>query len=580
MFFGVFNLLKLLGSLGLFLFGMKLMSESLQRVAGDRMRTILAAMTSNKFRGVLTGFLITAIIQSSSATTVMLVSFVNAGLITLAESIGVIMGTNIGTTVTAWLISILGFKIEISHLVLPLIGLSLPLLFSKDNRKSNWGSVIIGFAIIFIGLNFLQASTPNINNNPGMLEFFTRYSNYGVLSILIFLFAGVGLTMIIQSSSAVIALTLVMCFNGWISFEMAAAMVLGQNIGTTITANLAALVANTSAKRTAMAHFLFNMVGVILILAVFHPFLHLVDLVILKAGFISPFPQIGQTAKQTAEAMPIALSIFHTIFNLLNTLLLIWFVPAIVKTVTFLVKQRDTEEDFKLQFINTGLLSTAELSIIQAKKEINIYARRIMKMFLYTKEFLFITSNKKYLKLLEKIKKCEEISDSLEIEIASYLTKITSEAVSTSGTENINAMLSVITNLESIGDSCNAIANTIVRKTDAKISFTSDLEKNLESLMSIAEKMLAEMMEDFDNDGGKTNSSEIESLIEKLKKISSKLQTEHFKNLRKGAYKIKTGIIYSDICAELLKLCEYIHSISQIISPQIEEKAELKLTSS
>jgi phosphate:Na+ symporter len=391
---------------------------------------------------------------------------------------------------------------------------------------------------------------------------------------------GTGLTMLIQSSSAVMALTLVMCFNGWISFEMAASMVLGQNIGTTITANLAALVANTSAKRTAMAHLLFNLVGVILVLIVFKPFLHLVDLFIQKTGLTSPFPQEGQTAKQTAEAMPIALSIFHTVFNLLNTLILIWFVPTIVKAVTFLIKQRDTEEDFKLQFIHTGLLSTAELSLIQAKKEIHIYAHRIMKMFYYAKELVLTTSNKKYNKLFEKVKKCEEISDNLEIEIATYLTKITSEAVSSSGTEDINAMLSIISNLESIGDSFNTIANAVNRKKDAKISFTSELEKNLDTLLNIAEKMLTKMVKGIENNDGKTDHSEIDLLINKLKKTSLKLQTEHYKNLRKGIYKIKTGIIYSDICSELSKLCEYVHNISRIIIPHHEEKSELELTSS
>lgn len=561
--YGLFDVLKLLGSLGLFLFGMKLMSESLQHVAGDKMRTILAAMTANKFRGVLTGFLITAIIQSSSASTVMLVSFVNAGLITLAESIGVVMGTNIGTTITAWLISILGFKVHISQLVLPIIGLSLPLLFSKDNQRSNWGSVLIGFAIIFIGLDFLQASTPDINNNPGMLEFFTQYSNYGFFSVLVFLLVGVGLTLIIQSSSAVMALTLVMCFNGWISFDMAAAMVLGQNIGTTITANLAALVANTTAKRTAMAHLLFNVFGVVLILIVFKPFLHLVDFIILKFGFISPFPHEGQTAKQTAEAMPVALSIFHTVFNILNTSLLIGFVPTIEKAVTFLVKQSDTEEEFKLQFISTGLLSTVELSLLQAKKEINNYANRNKKMFLQTKEMLTTTSKKKYNKLLAKIKKGEEISDSLEIEIASYLTKITGETVSTSSSETINTMLNVITDLESIGDSCNTIANAICRKVNGKIPFPSSLDKNLESLVNLVDKMFQEMIKGFDNNGGKLDFSEIEKLFDKLKKTRSKLHAEHYRNLRKGAYKIKAGIIYSDISAELNNLGEYIYNISK-----------------
>ncbi|MBN1820203.1 MAG: Na/Pi cotransporter family protein, partial [Prolixibacteraceae bacterium] len=375
--YGIIDLLKLLGSLGLFLYGMKLMSESLQRVAGSRMRNILAALTSNKFRGVFTGLLITSVIQSSSATTVMLVSFVNAGLLTLGESIGVIMGANIGTTITAWLISVLGFKVNISFLVLPLIGISLPLLFSKNNRKNNWGSVIIGFAIIFIGLDFLKSSAPDIHNNPEMLEFFTRYSDFGFGSVLIFLFIGTCLTMIIQSSSAVMALTLVMCFNGWIPFEMAAAMVLGENIGTTITANLAALVANTSAKRAAMAHLMFNVIGVFFVLIFYYPFLHLVEFISLKAGLMSPFETASQTPQQTAEAIPVALSIFHTTFNVLNTSVQIWFVRIIEKIVVFIVRKKDDDEEFRLRYINIGLLSTMELSIIQAKKEINNYAKHV-----------------------------------------------------------------------------------------------------------------------------------------------------------------------------------------------------------
>ncbi|MDC0584421.1 Na/Pi cotransporter family protein [Bacteroidales bacterium] len=563
--YGIFDLLKLLGSLGFFLYGMKLMSESLQRVAGDRMRTILAAMTANKFRGILTGFLITAIVQSSSATTVMLVSFVNAGLVTLTESIGVVMGTNIGTTVTAWLISILGFKIKIAHVVLPLIGLSLPLLFSKNSHKSNWGSVIVGFAIIFIGLDFLQASTPDIKNNPEMLAFFVRYSNFGFGSVLIFLLIGVGLTMIIQSSSATMALTLVMCYNGWVSFEMAAAMVLGQNIGTTITANLAALVANTSAKRTAMAHLLFNVAGVLLILVVFYPFLHLVEMVVLKTGFKSPFPSLSQSAKETAEAMPIALSIFHTIFNILNTVIMIWFVPSIVKAVTYMVKQREGEEDFKLQFINTGMLSTVELSMLQAKKEIDIFAGRITNMFCQTKELIVTTSNKKYGKLFDNIRKGEEVSDELEIEIATYLTKITGEAVSTHSTEDINVMLSVIDYLESIGDSCFVIASSYTRKRESKIEFTPKIDENIQSLILVIDELLEEMMKGFGEHEVKIDLNKVYALIKKLDELSLKLQTDRFKNLRKGDIKIKVGIIYSGICEEFAKIGKYILGISKVM---------------
>ncbi|NQU88275.1 MAG: Na/Pi cotransporter family protein [Mariniphaga sp.] len=574
--YGLIDLLKLLGSLGLFLFGMKLMSESLQRVAGNRMRSILAALTANKYRGVFTGLLITTIVQSSSATTVMLVSFVNAGLLTFGESIGVIMGANIGTTVTAWLISILGFKVNISVLVLPLIGLSLPMLFSKNSRRSSWGSVVVGFAIIFIGLDFLKSSAPDINSNPEMLEFFTQYSNFGFGSVLIFLLIGTGLTMIIQSSSAVIALTLVMCFNCWISFDMAAAMVLGENIGTTITANLAALVANTSAKRTAMAHLLFNAVGVMLVLMFYYPFLHLVESITLKTGLMSPFELNGQTAQQTAEAMPVALSIFHTTFNVMNTSVQIWFVPLIEKTVVLLIKKKDEEEDFRLQFINIGLLSTSELSIVQARKEISNFAGHILKMYQRTRELVFTSSDKKHYKLMEKVEKYEEISDTMEVEIASYLTKITAGMVSISGTEDVNEMLILVSDLESIGDSCNAIAQIIKRKKELDILFTPEVEKNLEMLFSLIDTIMMEMMVRFDESSEESNITEIETISNKLLKVGLKLQTEHYKNLRKGVYKIKPGVIYSDLYNEVLKLRRHIYHISgKTISLDAEEKFDL-----
>jgi phosphate:Na+ symporter len=573
--YGVVDLLKLLGSLGFFLFGMKLMSESLQKVAGDRMRGILAAMTSNKYKGVLTGLLITTIVQSSSATTVMLVSFVNAGLLTLVESIGVIMGANIGTTVTAWLISILGFKVQISALVLPLIGLSLPLLFSKNSRKSSWGSVIVGFAIIFIGIDFLKASSPDIHNNPEMLQFITAYSDFGYGSVLIFLMIGTVLTMIIQSSSAVMALTLVMCFNGWISFEMAAAMVLGENIGTTITANLAALIANTSAKRTAMAHLVFNTFGVLLILVVYYPFLHLVEAITLKTGLMSPFIIEGQTTQQSAEAIPVALSIFHTVFNVLNTSIQIWFIPTIARIVTFLIKQKEDEEDYRLQFITTGLLSTSELSILQAQKEINNFAGHINKMFKHTKELIFTDSEKRFYKLQEKIVKCEDFADLTEIEITAYLTKIAPGTISFSSTEDINEMLRQVSYLESIGDACNDIARTMTRKKDLDVKFTSEIKKNMQLLINLVDTMMIEMLKGFDESNTKISAIDIEALNLKLKNLGLKLQTEHYKNLRKGEYKIKPGVIYSDLYKEILKLKRQIYYISgKPATREIAEKIE------
>lgn len=562
--YSILDLLKLLGSLGFFLYGMKLMSESLQKVAGDKMRGILAAMTSNRFRGVLTGLLITAIIQSSSATTVMLVSFVNAGLITVAESIGVVMGSNIGTTATAWLITALGFKVHMGAVVLPLIGISLPLLFSKSAKRSNWGSVIIGFAIIFIGLDFLKESTPDINQNPQIFEFLTQFSNYGYGSIFIFLAISTILTMVIQSSSAVMALMLVMCYNGWISFEMAAAMVLGQNIGTTVTAILASLIANTSAKRTAMAHLVFNVIGVVLALIVFHPSLRLVEGITIKAGFLSPFQQAGQDPKATAEAIPVALAIYHTIFNVLNTFILIWFVPQFEIIVTRLVKHKDNgDEEFKLQYINTGILSTVELSIMQAQREIDSYMQRVKCMFDRTKEIASSPNNNKYHKLFDKIKRSEEHADNVEVEIADYLIKITSELNSTSSAEEINAMLVLISNIESIADSCYGITRAIDRKLAQEYVFPDSVEESIKELFDINDRMLEELLKNFDGKEGSAKIERIERLYTEQTKIHNHLQKEHYKNLKKGTYKVKTGVLYSDIYNEFDKMKEYIYKVAK-----------------
>lgn len=563
--YGIADILKLLGSLVFFLFGMKLMSESLQKVAGDRMRSILAAMTSNRFKGILTGFLITAIIQSSSATTVMLVSFVNAGLLSLIQSIGVIMGANIGTTVTAWLISILGFKVNMSHLVLPLMGLALPLIFSKNRKRSNWGGVIIGFAIIFIGLDFLKNSTPDINNNPELLQYLAQFNNLGFGSILIYLGIGTILTLVIQSSSAVMALTLVMCYNGWLSFEMAAAMVLGQNIGTTITANLASLIANVSAKRAARAHLLFNVLGVVLALLIFIPFLNLVNWITIKTGSFSPYEIESQTFRQTSAAIPVALSIFHSVFNVLNTFILIWFVPLLMKIVIYMVPQKEEDEEFRLQFISTGLLSTGELSILQAKKETILYAKRMEKMFQQTHNLLFDAGPKKAGKLLDKLRKSEDISDEFEVEITTYLTRISEESLSSKGSENINSLLFVISHLEEIGDACFAMANIIDRKNDNRIKFNKDMRNNLARLFDLCGLQLREVRKNLESDGMSDRLNKAVKINTKLKNRLKTLRNEHYKSLKKKQYKCKDGIIYSDLYGQLGRIENYAYEINKVL---------------
>ncbi len=384
--YSLLDFLTLLGSLGLFLYGMKIMSEALQKVAGGKLRNFLAAMTSNRFMGVFTGVMITAIIQSSSATTVMIVSFVNAGLLTLVESVGVIMGANIGTTITAWLISILGFKVKMSVLAFPIIGLGFPLIFSKKTKNKSWGQVLVGFALLFIGLESLKTSVPNIGNNPEILEFLKNFTGMGLGSNLIFLMIGTLLTVIIQSSSATMALTLVMCNNGWIGFETAAAMVLGENIGTTITANLAASVANSTAKRAARIHLLFNLIGVVWILAIMPWFLKGIANLTENISGTSPF--------DSAHAIPVALSFFHTFFNVLNVLVQIWFVKYLVLFVQKIIPIKEDEQEFSLKHIKFGLLSTNELSLLQAKKEIVAYAQHTKKLITRLQNMLNETRNK------------------------------------------------------------------------------------------------------------------------------------------------------------------------------------------
>ena len=557
--YGLLDVLTLVGSLGFFLYGMKLMSEALQKVAGDKMRNILSKMTSNPVKGVFTGLLITAIIQSSSATTVMMVSFVNAGLLSLAESIGVIMGANIGTTVTAWLISILGFKVKISVISLPLIGLGFPLLFSKTNRRKSWGEFIVGFSMVFLGLDFLKGSVPDIKSHPEILAFLQHYTSNGFFSHLLFLTIGTVLTMVIQSSSATMALTLVMCNFGWIPFDSAAAMVLGENIGTAVTANIAAAVANVSAKRAARAHLIFNILGVIWVSILFKYFLMGIDWFIVKTGGTSPY--------ENPQAIPVALSIFHTTFNIVNVLVFIWFTKFLQMIVTKMVPQKEDTEEFRLQFINTGLLSTSELSIHQAKREIMVYTQRVHKMYGYVKEMFMESNEKKFYKLFDKVERYEGICDRMEEEIADYLTKISEGDLSILGSKRVKAMLNVITDIESIGDTCYNLAKTLMRKRDKKIWFDTPLRENIIQMLELGEKALLEMQKNVDHGYKNINIIHAQEIEEKINRFRTKLKKEHLKKVEKKEYNYQTGIIYNDLVCE----CEKIGDFAINVSESIEE---------
>jgi len=557
--YGLADILTLIGSLGLFLYGMKLMSEALQKVAGDKMRSILAAMTSNRVKGVFTGILITALIQSSSATTVMVVSFVNAGLLSLVESVGVIMGANIGTTVTAWLISILGFKVSMSAISLPLIGLGLPFLFSANRSKKNWGELIMGFALLFIGLQFLKTSMPDIKNNPEILNFLQNYTHMGFGSTLLFMGIGTLLTILIQSSSATMALTLVMCNSGWISFEIAAAMVLGENIGTTITANLAAMIANTSAKRAARAHLIFNTIGVLWMLVALPYFLEVVSWV--SQNFF------GQgDAFTEAAAVPVTLSLFHTGFNILNVLLMIWFAKFIVKVVETLVPNReDVEEEFKLQHIKTGTLSTPEASLFLAKKEIANYAKSTRKMFSYTKEAFNETNDKNFNKLFDKINQREDDSDDVEVEIANFLTSVSETRLSKENSARVRAYFKMVSDIESVGDSILNIAKAAKRKREQKAWFPQELRDNINRMFELIDDALNVMHLNAEKDFTEVSIKKAWEIEREINDYRTALKTEHLNNVEEKKYKYQAGIIYSDIFSEAEKIGDYCINVSEAI---------------
>ena len=555
--YSFYDFLKLIGSLGLFLYGMKIMSEGLQKVAGDRLRSILTAMTTNRVTGVLTGVLITALIQSSSATTVMVVSFVNAGLLTLAESISVIMGANIGTTVTAWIISIFGFKVDMAAFALPLLAIALPLIFSgKSNRKSI-GEFIFGFSFLFMGLSYLKANAPDLNANPEMLAFVQNYTDMGFFSILLFLFIGTILTMIVQASAATMAITLIMCANGWISLELGAALVLGENIGTTITANLAALTANTQAKRAALAHFVFNVFGVIWVLIIFHPFMELVNWVV-DTFFQSNNPEVAISYK---------LSAFHSIFNICNVCILIWGVKLIERTVCALIRPKEEDEEPRLRFITGGMLSTAELSILQARKEIHLFAERTHRMFGMVQDLMHTEKDDDFNKLFSRVEKYENISDNMELEIANYLNQVSEGRLSSESKLQIRAMLREVTEIESIGDSCYNLARTINRKRQTNQDFTEKQYEHIHFMMKLTDDALAQMIvvvEKPEHQSIDINKSfNIENEINNYR---NQLKNQNILDVNNKEYDYQMGVYYMDIIAECEKLGDYVVNVVEASS--------------
>ena len=602
--YSLLDFLGLLGAVGLFLYGMKVMSEGLQKAAGDRLRNILSAMTRNRFTGTVTGFFITALIQSSSASTVMVVSFVNAGLMTLAQSMAVIMGANVGTTFTAWIIARFGFKVDISAFALPLIGLAVPLLFSSKSKTKSIGEFTIGFAFLFMGLDMISNYVPDLQSNPEMFAFLQKYASMGFGSVLIFTLVGLLVTMIIQSSAATFAITLIMCSKGWIDFPLACALVLGSNIGTTITPLLASMSGNVAAKRTAMGHLLFNLLGTVWVLAVFYPFVDLNSWITEEIGQGNPCAlyQYVSDLKATnpdiydrlyANSLPtndgvilhhramiaqlqvsvsFGLSIFHTVFNLINLSIMIWLTKVYVKIVELLVPAKHAGDDeFQLKFISGGILSASELNISQAEKEIHVFAERVARMLPMARDLVTKKDGSdEFNKVYSRLEKYEEISDRMEIEIANYLNRCAEGRLSNQSKRRIAAMLSIDSEIESIADCALGVGKILLRKQQSNVDFNEEIYKNIDTMFDYVGRATDNMMKLLSNlehqqENTIITSYNCEREINNLRNI---LRSNNISNINEHHYEYQSGIYYMDIISTLEKLGDYIINVVDIVKEE------------
>lgn len=602
--YSLLDFLGLLGAVGLFLYGMKVMSEGLQKAAGYRLRNILSAMTRNRFTGTVTGFFITALIQSSSASTVMVVSFVNAGLMTLAQSMAVIMGANVGTTFTAWIIALFGFKVDISAFALPLIGLAVPLLFSSKSKTKSIGEFTIGFAFLFMGLDMISNYVPDLQSNPEMFAFLQKYASMGFGSVLIFTLVGLLVTMIIQSSAATFAITLIMCSKGWIDFPLACALVLGSNIGTTITPLLASMSGNVAAKRTAMGHLLFNLLGTLWVLAVFYPFVDLNSWITEEIGQGNPCDlyQYVSDLKATnpdiydrlyANSLPtndgvilhhramiaqlqvsvsFGLSIFHTVFNLINLSIMIWLTKVYVKIVELLVPAKHAGDDeFQIKFISGGILSASELNISQAEKEIHVFAERVARMLPMARDLVTKKDGSdEFNKVYSRLEKYEEISDRMEIEIANYLNRCAEGRLSNQSKRRIAAMLSIDSEIESIADCALGVGKILLRKQQSNVDFNEEIYKNIDTMFDYVGRATDNMMKLLSNlehqqENTIITSYNCEREINNLRNI---LRSNNISNINEHHYEYQSGIYYMDIISTLEKLGDYIINVVDIVKEE------------
>jgi Na/Pi-cotransporter II-like protein len=602
--YSILDFLGLLGAVGLFLYGMKVMSEGLQKAAGDRLRGILSAMTRNRFTGTLTGCAITALIQSSSASTVMVVSFVNAGLMTLAQSMAVIMGANVGTTFTAWIIALFGFKVNISAFTLPLIAVAVVLLFTNKSKAKSIGEFLIGFCFLFMGLDMISAYVPDLQSNPEMFEVLKGYASMGIRSILIFALVGVIVTMVIQSSAATFAITLIMCSKGWITFDLACALVLGSNIGTTITPIIASMSGNVAAKRASMGHLLFNVLGTIWCLVVFVPFADFNAWLTEQIGQGDPTqlyhyvtnleataPELynhlfdnslpaGHEVIARIAAMQLSvsfgLSIFHTTFNLVNLSIMIWLTNVYVKIVEAIVPSKHKDDDeFTLKFISRGLLNASELNIAQAEKEMAVYAERVNRMLDMAQQLIHTKENSEdFNKLYSRLEKYEDISDRMELEIAHYLNRCAEGRLSNEGKLRIAAMLNIISEIESIADSCMGVGKILTRKIQSNVDFNDEIYKNIDTLYVYVKEAMTLMLALLSNVEN-VNEKELIQSYNKEREINNMrniLRSANVENINEKHYEYQSGIYYMDIVSDLEKTGDYIINVVDTIRDQFRHQ--------
>lgn len=587
--YSVIDFISLLGAVCLFLYGMKVMSEGLQKVAGDRLRNILGVMTRNRVLGVVTGILITALIQSSSASTVMVVSFVNAGLMSLAQAMAVIFGANVGTTATTWIISAFSFEVNISDYSIVLLAIGVPMMFMKKSAYKSMGEFLVGFCFLFMGLDLICVYVPNLQENPEMLSFVQDYTTLGAGSVLIFFALGIVFTMVAQSSAATFAITLIMCSQGWMSFLLGCAIILGGNIGTTITPVLASLSGNLAAKRTAMGHVLFNVLGSLVVLCCFHPFVELVADITNACCGLDPlsiseaqesgmldttlFNEKGGMTARAQSCIAFGLAMFPTVFNALNLLVMIWFTKVYVKIVCWIMptRHKDEEEVFELKYIGRGLLSASELNITQAQKEILVYGQRVDRMLDMAKKMIHLAEkDEEYQPTFNRLEKYEEISDRMEMEIGTFLNQVAEGRLSPEGKMRVAGMLRIVSEIESIADGCYNVAKTLNRKNQIHVEFNENVLHEIDKmyeLVSVAMKNVLGLLEELET----PDNSKIVTAYNKEREINNlrnKLRDGNIFNINNKEYDYQEGIFFMDLIGEAEKLGDYMLNVVEGVKHQ------------